>query len=496
MKKINRIIDQAFAAILLFSFVLLIPSCEKALEEDVFVDIASNNFFQNDEDAINAVNAIYAKMRADGTVTGQSGQREGWGMFGYGEATIFNYQQVQTDELFVQWANFNVFSNFTLTPSSYGNFGSMFGDLFEGISIANTVLANVEGNGKLSEEIRDRVKGEAFFGRAMFYSVALSLYGNIPKITVPQSDPLNLPVQVAPGEIAQLIIDDFSEAADLLPEDYPASDHGRFTKGAALGQLARFQLNRKNWSEAIEAARDVIALRYSLSPEYGDVFSFDNGRNPEIILTLPSIAQPGVGNTMIAHTAQSDFIIGSWGGHQARNSFYDSFDPHDIRRSFLIKDYATGGGTPKTVSTGAMIIKYEPDPNRVGPWGGNDIVLHRLGEVYLTLAEALNELNGPNQESIDLINVLRDRAFDGDPTKRIQLSDFASKEGLRDYILEERSWETYAENYRRDDLIRQGKYIQKAQDRGVTSAQPFHVLYPIPQFEIDRNPKLKQNDGY
>ncbi|MFT7233303.1 MAG: hypothetical protein ACI8TA_002528 [Cyclobacteriaceae bacterium] len=473
----------------------VLTQCNEVLEEDVFIEIASNNFFQNDEDAINAVNAIYAKLRADGTVTGGSGQQEGWGGFGYGEASIFNYQQVQTDELVVRWSGFNVFTNFTLTPSSYGNFGSVFGDLFEGIFISNNVLANVTGNSKLSEVIRDRVTGEALFGRALYYSTALSLFGNIPKITEPQSDPLNLPVQAPASEIAQLIIDDFTEAISLLPESYPASDYGRFTKGAAFAQLARFQLNQKNWKESIDAAREVMALGYSLSPEYADIFGVNNENNPEIILTIPSIAQPGIGNTMLAHSAEPDFYTGTWGGHLARNSFYDSFDPSDLRKTYLIKEYESVTGVMKTVSDGAMIIKYELDPDRVAAWAGNDIVLHRLGEIYLTLAESLNEENGPNQESIDLINELRDRAFNDAPGKRIQLTDFATKESLRDYILDERSWELYAENYRRDDLLRHGKYIQQALDRGIATAKPFHVLYPIPQDEMDRNPNLKQN-GY
>lgn len=494
MKKVDKKILISFS-VLMSVLIGLFSSCEEVLEEDVFVDIASNNFFQNDEDAITAVNAIYAKMRADGTVTGQGGRQEGWGGFGFGEATVFNYQQVQTDELFVQWANFNVFTNFTLTPSSYGNFGSLFGDLFEGIYIANNVLANIEGNQNLTETMRNRVTGEALFGRALFYSAALSIFGNIPKITKPQSDPLNLPVQAPPSEIAQLIIEDFTEAARLLPETYPASDYGRFTKGAALAQLARFQLNQRNWSESIAAARDVLALDYTLSTDYAQIFGVDNGNNPEIILTIPCIAQPGIGNTMVAHTAQSDFITGAFGGHQARNSFYDSFDPDDLRRSLLVKDYMTRSGESKTLTTGAMIIKYQEDPDRVAQWAGNDIVLHRLGEVYLTLAEALNELNGPNQESIDLINALRDRAFGNDPEKRIALDDFSTKEELRDHILAERSWELYAESYRRDDLIRHGKYIQQARDRGITNAQDYHVLYPIPQDELDRNPNLK-NNGY
>ena len=142
-----------------------------------------------------------------------------------------------------------------------------------------------------------------------------------------------------------------------------------------------------------------------------------------------------------------------------------------------------------------MIMKYEVDPDRVGPWAGNDIVIHRYAEVLLTLAEALNELSGPNQESIDLINELRNRAFNNDPAKQVNVSDFTSKEELREHILNERGWELYAEGYRRDDLIRHGKFISGAVERG-KNAQSHHVLYPIPQVELDRNTLLEQNPGY
>lgn len=495
MKNFNTIFNQLSGGIFLLVIILFIQ-CKDVLQEEVFVDIATNNFFQNDEDAVLAVNAIYAKMRADGSVTGQDGLQQGWGGYGYGEATVFNFQQIQTDEMIVRWSGFNVFTNFTLTPSSYGNFGSLFADLFQGIFIANNVLVNIEGNENISEEMRNRVKGEALFGRALFYSTALSLFGNIPNLSDPTTDPLVLHEQAPAAEIATQIIEDFTEASLLLPETYPSTDYGRFTKGAALAQLARFQLNQKNWTAAIDAAREVMGLGYSLSPVYSDIFSAENENNLEIILTIPSVAQLGIGNTMLAHSGEPDFYTGGWGGHLARNEFQSTFDEDDIRRTFLVNDYQSVTGSAETVSDGFMITKYGEDPARIGPWAGNDIVLHRLGEIYLTLSEALNEVNGPNQESIDLINDLRDRAFNNDPAKRLQLVDFPTKESLRDHILDERSWELYAENYRREDLLRHGKYIQQAVERGIVNAQPFHVLYPIPQYAIDRNPTLKQNDGY
>ncbi|MFN3378401.1 MAG: RagB/SusD family nutrient uptake outer membrane protein [Runella zeae] len=62
-------------------------------------------------------------------------------------------------------------------------------------------------------------------------------------------------------------------------------------------------------------------------------------------------------------------------------------------------------------------------------------------------------------------------------------------------MLNERAWELFTEGKRREDLIRMGKFVSSAIERG-KSAQAFHVLYPIPQSEIDANSKLKQNDGY
>jgi len=75
------------------------------------------------------------------------------------------------------------------------------------------------------------------------------------------------------------------------------------------------------------------------------------------------------------------------------------------------------------------------------------------------------------------------------------LTDFPTKEKLRDHLLKERGWEFFSEGKRWEDLIRMDKFIVSALERK-KNAQPFQVLYPIPQSEIDANPNLKQNQGY
>ena len=57
----------------------------------------------------------------------------------------------------------------------------------------------------------------------------------------------------------------------------------------------------------------------------------------------------------------------------------------------------------------------------------------RFADIILCKAEILNELKGPNQESIALINRIRERAF-GNSRHNLSLSDYATKEDLRDAL--------------------------------------------------------------
>ena len=61
-------------------------------------------------------------------------------------------------------------------------------------------------------------------------------------------------------------------------------------------------------------------------------------------------------------------------------------------------------------------------------------------------------MKGPTQEVVDLINLVRERAFD--PDKPISLSDYPDKASMRDRIMDERLFELTYEARRRQDLIR------------------------------------------
>jgi hypothetical protein len=76
------------------------------------------------------------------------------------------------------------------------------------------------------------------------------------------------------------------------------------------------------------------------------------------------------------------------------------------------------------------------------------------------------------------------------------LVNFPTKESLRSMILTERGHEFFYEELRRRDLIRHGKLIEFARNRGITTAADFRQVFPIPLTAMNSNPLLKQNPGY
>ena len=102
---------------------------------------------------------------------------------------------------------------------------------------------------------------------------------------------------------------------------------------------------------------------------------------------------------------------------------------------------------------GAFIDKYPPEgPNA---FQGNDIVMARYADVLLMMAEAISENNnGPNQEAVDLVNLVRDRAG----VTLYTLADFTGLDDFNDAVLDERGKELFFEGLRKFDLVRHDKW--------------------------------------
>ena len=122
----------------------------------------------------------------------------------------------------------------------------------------------------------------------------------------------------------------------------------------------------------------------------------------------------------------------------------------------------------------------------------------RYSDLLLTYAEALNEIGGPSAEAFEAINKVRRRAYGKPVATANATTDLQglSKTALQDAILDERRWEFGFENHRWFDLVRTGRLLSTLQAKGNTAIRDYHVLFPLPQRELDVNKSLTQNKGY
>ena len=130
--------------------------------------------------------------------------------------------------------------------------------------------------------------------------------------------------------------------------------------------------------------------------------------------------------------------------------------------------------------------------------GGRDYIAFRLGETYLLLAEAQLKL-GKISEATENVNMVRRRA--AFPGKEAAMEIGAARMNM-EMIIEERARELLGEQQRWLDLKRWGLLLErvKLHNPQATGIQPYHVLRPIPQNQIDRaegnNAAFPQNEGY
>ena len=136
-------------------------------------------------------------------------------------------------------------------------------------------------------------------------------------------------------------------------------------------------------------------------------------------------------------------------------------------------------------TAGARMAKYEVDRTSYmdGKLQSNDIVLFRYADALLMKAEA-KVRNGENGD--EELNRIRARV--GMPYRKATL----------DNILEERLLELVWEGWRRQDLIRFGKFTDAYDLRTPLQGESsgYTTVFPIPQKCIDLNSELVQNKGY
>lgn len=394
----------------------------------------------------------------------------------------------------------------------------MYREVYKIIAQCNEVIVNF--GDKASDPQYASMVAEAKFWRAYSYYKLQNAFGAVPLLKGGE----NLEEGVERTDvntILSFVETEMKAIETVLPASQTQDNYGRPSKYAVKAFMARYYLNKKDWANASKYAKDVIDNSgATLQTNYHDVFKNDG--NSEIILAITHVAQSGKGNKYVALSLDGTLRdalgikgVAASNGYGMSNYFYSTFATNDKRIAPFDRTTKTGiaiagvqykadGVTPIYGTTAApqtvqkalnrvVVFKFplqENIPN--GEDSDYDFPLMRLGEVYLTYAEAEFQL-GNTATALPYINLLRTRAG---LTALTSLSV--------DTILQERGWETYHEGYRREDLLRYSKLLDAVGKKYVydfggtypNASQAWRVLFPIPTDAMTLNPKLTQNTGY
>jgi hypothetical protein len=460
--------------------------------------INTSNFFQTESDAVSAINGAYQPLQwpklynmrmwtsdiyAGNSVVGAGGGTDG----------------IETQEE----------ANFVTAPDNAGVLDLWRGP-WPGILRCNIILQEVPGM-NINTTIKNRVLGEAYFLRGLYYFILVRFFGDVPLVTKPVTPGDNLrPARTPKVEVYNQIISDFSNAITLLPprESYSGSDVGRASKGSAEGMLAKVFLTLGNWQRVVTLSDSVKALGYVLDANYADNFNPLTKNSPESLFEIQysgSVAYSFWSNENQASWTStfmgprgSNMVAGGWGWNQPTQEFVNSYEPGDLRKDVTIlyqgcpkfdgMDYsssysATGYNVRKFLVPMSIASAYNNSPE--------DFPVLRYADVLLMKAEALNEM-GQTSQAEEPLNEVRARAGLG------AISGL-SQSDMRNKILHERRMELAFEGQRWFDLIRvnNGQYgIDFLHSIGKLNMNTKFLLMPIPQVDIDANPNLVQNPGY
>lgn len=462
---------------------LTLGSCSSLLEEVPADTLVSSIFFRTQSDALAGMNAVYGRLNK-----------------GLYNRNFYLYTDEFTDDgmagIGVNNAFIRAIDNFTHAPVN-DRIDLAWSEHYDGINRANEVIEKVPAI-NMDAQLRTRIVGEAKFVRALLYFNLVRLFGNVPLVLSPTASAAGLDVEQAPAEtVYAQIKKDLTEAEAALPLTYSAADVGRATKGAASGLLARMYLTRKEWNLAAQKCKEVIDSKvYDLWDDYAKIFQVGTENQKDAIFSVQYASGISNGNTMMILSMPRGKVPGLTGNEAdvPTDDLVKAYETGDRRKEVTIRNSLDVGGKTYTF-TNCFFKYYDPASFGASNDSGINYPILRYSDILLMYAEVLNEQNGPTAEAYAFVNQVRARARNGKTGVLPNLTGL-TKDTFRDAILKERRVEFAFEGIRWFDLIRTGKMVEVMKAHGKTAVQPFHVLLPIPQREIDTNKKLKQNPGY
>lgn len=419
---------------------------------------------------------------------------------------------------------------------------------YQNISQANIAITYIP-DADIDDDDKAELIAQAKFFRAYSYWELIQNFGDVVLTLEPNSEDVSM--ERTDKEIVyDTIIADLKAAAKVLPDSWDGEDVGRVTSGACKALLARTYLFMEDYANAYAYADTVISnYGYSLEPNFVDIWSCSNHNGVESIFEIQTsddqTYEVGAYSPVIVCARgeiwdDSKKAMDGWGWCVPTSNLENAYkeEADSIRLKCTINRlgqpvYGDSTDNPKynfdstknkscrTWRKLYIPISVRQSLTNVEGHIPLDMILIRLGEMYLTRAEAAYQLGYTGQALSD-INTLR---------ARVGLSDKSGVSGdeLLYAIWKERRLELAGEGMRLYDLRRQidpvenkqriavmmgenGTFVEynanstdywenlhqtEPSNKGANFVENKNELWPIPQSEIDKSENvISQNQGY
>lgn len=397
---------------------------------------------------------------------------------------------------------------------------------YQTINRANTVLANL---GVVNDpELAAQYRGEAQFVRALLYFNLVRLYGPVFVVTgkVEAGVARNMQRSTV-DEVYELIESDLESIIEdeLLPDKLPDAQTGRANLIATKALLAKvyvthYAVGDGKYMQAKELMKEVLAAAgdpqtgADLVP-YAKIFATDNEMNKEILFAVRYLSgNVGLGspfttlfgplnngNSVVMGSPKhynfpSDNLLSAYNANAAG-------DKVDLRKAVVLSEGYTNVTTGLWKDERYMVKYLDPDMETEYD-AETDWPVLRVGDIILLYAELLNETDGPTDEALRYLNMIRQRAGIAEYTS----ADLSSRYQFREAVRAERRLELAFENQRWFDLLRWGSAVSTVNaylasetfysgyNYTVNPIAEWQCLLPIPLSVLNINPDAAQNVGY
>lgn len=482
--------------------------CKKFLDQPVYGAFDEDQFYKTDQDATQAVTAIYSMMEAH--------YNSNW-------ASLYMVKTLLSDESnaggndagdqpgYQQLDKYN----FDATNDKVRDVWRM---LYFSIYRSNKVVNKVQPE----TDLRKRLIAEAKALRAFNYFELVTLWGDVPLVLddIPPTE-FTKTGRKPKAQIWAQIEKDLNEAIPVLPlkSAYTGSDKFRMSKGAAQALLGKALLFEQKYADAATQFDAVInSGEYGLAPSIGAAFSknyefgieslfetsytadkaYDWGNFPWGAQPLSNIHVQLMGPRGDYYTkAPADSLIAGWGFILPIAKMYNA--------------YVTAGDVTRrkqTVMSQAELIAAGGNWSNPNAWDYAGYFQRKYGSFTTQTGGPIGELNyGTNWRQIryaDVLLMAAEANYRTNETKARQYINMVrARSGLApiattgsalfETIVTERQLELAFEGFRFQDLVRWGRASTELAAYGFHTGK--HELLPIPDYDV-KTAALPQNPGY